>query len=1064
MPIILDAVVSLSIDGTICVWNVSDGICIQRFDNLLPMGCQHIAISQKAIEICVVSGAFAPIYVINIHEGKVIQQIHPCNSFTVGLSFYATQKCAWLFTLDSTGCATYTSMTPTTAKSHKIRLMAPPKGDYVLFAKPNSNYSYLYAATSDTIFIVDLTLPEFPSKQIKTQFPINDIKWIDDYTLGFIQMDGHFSAYQFPKPKSELTHGDVISQLVESSSETINSSIRITTSNFTIEDIVNINDGLLDPFSNNIPQPYHHSNTNDANHFVSNNNEIVMKTNGKAELVEPVISGFGGELVIGFLDTISVVKHDFEECSIHSAFIKAKDKTVTAQCYAWRKGIVSLLIEGTNDGCVNIRFLNQNRKKLKLHHKHSGRIVALYATKNYIFTSGADCLVRVYDMNNRFHLVSTFCHFITPVISFCRTEKKTHTDIDHCVFCITRGSVVSMIDLKDLQNKRVMFGQEGKVKKMWFHPPSKILLIECDSLYFWSLGSSNLESIATGYQKDQFLKNLNSLYVPILPVIKNRNGITLKPLRIGSISFQAPLINVKTVAHSAGDIINANSTANINKLIHLLPNFPFIYELLSDRAKHYIKEQTVPFIDDETKDNTSHSNDNTWVKSKGSYKNLKSGNKNDASQTFNIRNMNAKFTLSFVGCQNIPILFLPSFKLSNKNRWQVSSLASSIILGTRAMFSVAFRNHPMFIKIWTKLFKLDPADVATHVEDFRPPSLFHLMRFIFNCSTDVHDFLLHLVSHYPLESRREWLNKLKESASHFPNYKHLFAFIGCSLAETMLKEISRDQLKEDVNELLEAIESSEVGHYAREMVARELEIFHSSLSKEHLVSIIDKIASNATKNESDGFSLSVFFKKQAVLCLEIAKQKIQKGDTQLSLVFLNEIASMMSKQSIDFNSQIFKQAMEVLLLGFDKLPHIETSNLFKFVDESMPWFTFSQNMHAIAYGQTKGTLNVILLYKNTNLKAEIELAQSMLDTVDFDPSGYLLLVKSITEKKVIVITVEILKGNEEKDKTLLNLKTSFSKVYDQLPNVTWKSERYLEIEDIDTKEILPLNFPAPSQI
>ena len=1073
MPIFLDGIASLSVDGTICLWNVADGICLNKFENILPNGCQHFAISRKAIELCVVSGAFAPVYVVNIQEGKVIQQIHPCNSFISGISFFSTKTCAWLFTIDSTGCATYTTLTPTTATSHKIRLIAPEKGEHILIAQPNFDYSYLFAATCHTIYIINLTTPEFSYHHYHTDNVVLNACWIDDYTVGFIQMDGHFSAYEFPKPPNDpkFSNEYVISKLIDSASDSISSSLKSSDLN---EPDTNINVKLLNPFSNDIPEPLwiHHSPERRA----LENKDVTVITDGNAELFNPLISGYRGKLVIGFDDSISVVDQDFEEYSLSSAFKKTDNKSVTAQCFLKLNDKVVILVEGTMEGKVNVRFLSQNRKKIKLRHSHKGKVVALYAFQNYLFTSGDDCFVHIYSVfpknsQKKFHLVQTLCHFTSPVISFCKATRETGTNINNCIFCVTRENVVSMIDVTDMQNKRVMSGHDGRVKRMWLHPPSKMLLIECNSLYFWSLVSSNLESIITGYKKKQFLDSLGDSYIPISQMHHEKNGMKIYPLAIGSTSFETCMVNVKKISKIVKAKILASPTLPIHYFDLLLPNFPLIYEILPEKVRRYIKKHSAEVAQFEqptptklsSKVNTSSPNISLNQKPSSIF--TSSGNLGFSPMTkvVDISKMKSKFTLSFVGSNMVPTLILPSFKITKKMRWKISPYASSIILSTRTALSAAFMSHIEFKDKWRGLFKLNTNDITKHISNFHSSSIFHILRFVFNCPNEVHAFLLDLISSYPLDLRREWLERLKNSAQQYPYYYDLFTFIGCSLAETMLKEISHSQLNESLKELLETAESDEVGPYAREMIARKFDEYKKApiLSKEKLKSIINKVASNAGKNDSDRFSLSIFFKKIGELCLDIASQKAQKGE-QIAAAFLNEIASVVSEK-VNISNSEFSREMEILLIGLERLPQKDIDKIYKNINQNMQWFSFSAKTHSVAYGEANGNVGIIILNtkKNSFMKTHIEIAKSMCDHVEFDPSGTLLLVQSSKENLTVVLTITTVKSNEDKDKDKLVISTtqSFRKQYKSLPAAKWRSPKYLEIEDPETKEKNPLNFP-----
>ncbi|KAK8891471.1 hypothetical protein M9Y10_028680 [Tritrichomonas musculus] len=1238
LPIILDTVASLSTDGTICLWNVSDGICINKFENLLPNGCQHIAISPKAIELGVVSGAFSSVYVINIFEGIIMQQIRPYNSFVAGIGFYSTLKSSWLFTMDSTGIATYTSLTLSTAKSHKLRLFSPKKP--IFYAKPNSDFTYLLAASANIFYIVSLTVPEFTTYTLETDQPIAQIAWVDTYTAAVLQMNGHFTTFKVTKPKFEtapktqyntlnhpqvsqfnlpkegneethMIHARVISNLLNLSSAPITSSIQTATNYQSVHQISRNTVSNLDPFSNEPPadsspsakpryhtivapsvmnddrvkivppapshfelpdeakehkkkhhhhknkgkdkeqttdtdlngpgsQAPHHKKTNffkrlstkmgiDKKHktihlphhhrkhkhdkqlqtlsafntesvaatttttvFMDNvktyNNDFddqmdeesysdtsesdrsneeeegtddlpKMGIDGNAELRSPCISGFNGGLVIGFDDTISIEKHDFRECSmipkhafenddpseeksestdekseISNESTEDSAQYLTAQCFIWVKKPntryynssrkdknrslistdideepefyyeIAIIVEGYNKGKVQLHYLNQRKEDITLSHSHKGKVVALFTTQKYIFTSGEDCFVHIYEINNEkqvYKYVRTLYQFTSPVVGFYRSEMKTSTIIDHSLFCLTRGSIVSMLDLKTLENKRMMSGHDSHIKDIYFHPASMMLLIECNSLYFWSLASSNLESIVTDQKKFMYLQNIkNSIknndgqFVRIVPVMNYRSGIILHPLKIGSVVFQVPLINLEKLASITRSVVKENLKKPMEDLAKEIPNFHFIYSLFT----------TIGITQDKIDNNNNFAN----------------------------VNKDTQFQIGLVGNKKVVTLLSSECQMTHETIFKTSSLITSMVLATNALFSIAFNGYK----------HIKQASIQNLLEEKLKESdsaIFHLLQYLFGCSTDVHDLVFRTVSQFSVETRRNWMNRLYESKLQFPNYRRAFTLIKCSLAETMIDEISEDEGIADVNDLFEVIDSeSNASPYARRIASKNVDYFVKKLDNDKTGKVdpeiakktkndffnylLLKVAENAPNSEADSNSLYILFKRQPIRVMQKGASYVSEGNIKAGVGFIRQYCAYildyeerLENDDDDDNEDdnLYCSVIKNLIRLFVKLNLDDSAYVYQKLAHKTKRMVYSTTSNVVAFGSISGVVFAGLKYRNSlALVSSLNLKNKPIKSLKFDSKNKMQIAASYvaaskkTEQKTITLTIE----------------------------------------------------------
>ena len=241
-----------------------------------------------------------------------------------------------------------------------------------------------------------------------------------------------------------------------------------------------------------------------------------------------------------------------------------------------------------------------------------------------------------------------------------------------------------------------------------------MLIVECNSLYFWSLASSNLESVVTGHKKFLYLQNFKknitsdeSQYVRIVPVMKYRNGILLQPLKIGSVVFQVPLINLEEFAGYTRSIITENLDKKMVELATEIPNFHFLHSLF--KSIGIAGNQNKHHHDDDDDDD-------------------------DDVQFFKNINENTNFSIGLVGDKKVITLVSSDRQITRDNIFDFSSLVTSSTLAVHALFSIAFSGYK----------DVKPIKFSTSLEQrlkANDSALFYLLQYLFGCSIDVHDFI-----------------------------------------------------------------------------------------------------------------------------------------------------------------------------------------------------------------------------------------------------------------------------------------------------------------------------------
>ena len=1065
IPLFQNTISSLSWDGTVCLWNINDGICVKRYENLLPNGCQKIAMSKTAIEIAVVSGAFTPIYVINVHTGVITQAIRPTSRFVVGLEFYASADSEWLFAMDHNGLASYTSLTPSTATSHKMRIVRPEHK--ILAALPSPDFMYLLVVYSSSWSIVDICFEHWPMTTQKTESPILRACWLTERNIGIVEMDGTFSYWEVPPTRSPHIHADLLKRMTKEH-DVIKSSLETACSmtGQTKVDLAKIREdkeSILDPFLSSDEDKKKKtmssrgSETFDPNEGEEEAAKPILRGHANATLNMPCIAGWDGKPLLGYDDSICIIANDYAEYSLSSGFAhQDRNTAVTAQCLIYNGDEILGLAEGLRNGQIIIRWLRNDKylakvknwkhavfqkkghkanhpKVLNVNTNHCGKVVALFATKRYLFSSGKDCMVHVFSLPD-FALLTTISIFTAPVISFWpgtlgpdwHGPKTKH--VEKNIYLVTKDHVVAVINknigkyCNDREHhsvhhiKRIMAGHDGPVRNIWQSIQAHLLIIECNSLYIWSLLTSNLEAILTGQKKAEFLQGIGKRFVKLGPEQKYKTGVMNWSMRLGSLNFQIPVINVQKLALATRRMFQEHMNDPLSSFLDQVKNLPIIEEVLSEKTRHFFKRQ-------------------------GRYK------------------YKTRFDLEFVGSSMIPTIYVPASRMGRKNHWQISSLVSAMILGTRISLSVGMRFHPSMIEYWKAIFHLNLWEQVESLEDYQRPSLFHLFTYVFGIQDEVHEVLFMLVSRYPEAVRYEWMEKIRKASSVFATLHSTMMLVWCTLATTLISspQLSRDTVQTVVKYLSSVMTSEEIGAFVRELLARGIDVYKDYMTPELTQKVILAIAQNINAdNACDAYSLGVFFKKRLEQFVEAAKDAIKSEKHELIAAFLDEISRQLSGVSGPDSANI-ETLLLLLLRGFCKLTKESASSIMKKVDISLPWFSYNETSRDVIYGNSRGEVRAVIGRPNSVLwTPALKICDTKIERVDLDPSGRMALVVSDEGKRVDFVRVQV---DIKEDKETAELVESLGKTFsDGPPQIQWVSVTVVEFTGADGK-VKRLDWP-----
>ena len=991
-PIVGAAVASLSYDGTVCVWSEIDGICLRQFQQLLPNGCQRIACGKKSIQTAAISGAFPNIYIINIQTGEITQTIRPVSKFAVCLDFYCVKNSEWLFAMDSNGCATYTTLTPTTASSHIIGIH-PIERDSLLAAYPSPDYSFLVLVYQNGYIIVALFDSSFPKYVNSETKNILSVVWLDLTVFGIIFYDGSFHVYTLSPPNKKTNHANVIENISYSKHKpTIKSPFfdmkedKVANYIAAQEKYININTFLTN------------TNTNTKRKFKNQikidkssknyNFNISLWWNGTSNIPFPLISVFKKEFAFAFDDCVILAEKQFQEFYLKDVFNEEKKKKktktdqnqnekgqennnkentedegiITAQCYSFKKKECFALIQGRSNGILTVKYLhNQVKKKLKIRHK--GKVVALCTMKKFLFSSGKDCVLNVFSSEN-FNLLSTYPHFVSPVVSFMALNKKTNTTIDKCLFCLTNDGKISIIDLSTPKTQclYILAGHESPVEHIYFHPPTKLILVKCRSLYFWSMITGNLESIINGNQMYRYIENAKNSLFEVRPLETKKSGINYKFSKFGSLSLRIPDIDILEMTRIISKALVANRNNDLATTFSKIPNIHIYCNLLPSKARK--------FISSETKLDCYHH----------------------------------KYKIGFSGDNSVETIYIGPVK--DNGHWEISPQATATYLSARIALCFALRSHPLIEKNWNKYFKFSIDSIKQKVPNFKFPDLYFMFKFNLNMPLSVHQWVFKIIQE--LQLSEEIKKNIAKAASRgsivFPNHKDILKLLCSTISTSIIDKLDQQEIS-NITQSLNAVQRSNergITRYSCEIVGLNFDKLFKSISNYDV--LLFNLLKEGDYDTNEKNILSFYhFSEIPHGSLNYTREQIEKLDKNSIKFILGNLTEILcdisrvpkgeNKSQVTFTRNEFFDESSLLFVEAAYKYQIDNANQFLTkVSETLPWFFYRQESKTITIGHKSGNISLFKLINGKLYKGEQKISKNnCIYSVTLNQNGNLLV-------------------------------------------------------------------------
>ena len=557
---------SLSLDGTLCIWSTIDGICLAKYENLFPEGCQMM---EAFDEYLAIAGAFPLVYIFNINEGKIVKVLHPTNRYTVALSFIKSKE-VFLFNLDCKGSATYTCVNDET-KTCKVQLTDPNKT--LLQARVSPNFNYLLSLYTNSFVVTNLLVQGFPSITVKFANPMNCV-WVNNTKFTIV-------SYVDPVVTYILIDGSSVTP--EHCEETHTKLISFISG----KDIFDLGPSVQAPQVTK-PEPI----------------QITDNVTINGGTLFTCLTSYKNTTIIGYGDSMFFLPTNKELTNMREAslstFFKEHDDMVTSQCLevsdkscihlpdktTKEEKTIKSIIDGTEKG--NIRITNIKDKTCKeIKGIHNGPIVQICTLEQYLFIAYADFSVVVYDLIKE-KVVHIFQHFISPITLFCMPEKPTNSISDHFLFCLTKKGNISVIDAHDFKRLFAFTGHDGDVQGIYIHPATDMLIVNAKSLYFWSMRTGNLESIVNGNMKYTYLREFEKSLIKVVHFGEAIEGFVFEQLEFGGRSMRVIDVDVKITASKIHDILFDGEHCDLKDIIPNMPNFPLVAEVLTNETLNYI--------------------------------------------------------------------------------------------------------------------------------------------------------------------------------------------------------------------------------------------------------------------------------------------------------------------------------------------------------------------------------------------------------------------------------------------------------------------------------------------
>lgn len=523
---------------------------------------------------------------------------------------------------------------------------------------------------------------------------------------------------------------------------------------------------------------------------------------GESNIPLPLISKFNQDIAFAFDDYIILAKKNYQEfaLSIENSMIekeeedknaqsndkKEEDKCfeVTAQSYYIKDNKIIALIEGNAYGMVTYQSSSGRREGLGKF--HTGRVVAMCTAGDLLFTSGKDCKLNVYSLQLR-KTVNCYSNFVSPVTKFYFPVKKTHTSIDNCVFCSTSDGIISVIDRSNYTSPLfILTSHESQIEKIYFHPPTKLLLVKCRSLYFWSMITGNLESIMNGQQMFKYLDDMKDNLYEVTDEKLQIATPTPYITRFGNFNLRATEIDICDFALQIGSILDSRKKDSLKTAMKSIHNLSFLNNLLSTKTSKILKKE----LD---------------------------------------KKLHKRMNICFSGADSVLTLNLD--KLEKKREWQYSPQVTALLLSVRIALSYALKHHPYFSKpdIWRDIIKADTISIFKKELDIS-----YLIKITLDLDANAHKYIFHMITKmHKYEERQSWLKKIIiiKKNKLFKNYQKFFDLLYIIIKATLFTDLqnSNDSSASDFATYLYNYQSNQRNY--KTFMARELISFHEENAK-----------------------------------------------------------------------------------------------------------------------------------------------------------------------------------------------------------------------------------------
>lgn len=917
-PVVNTAALSLSVEGSIRIWALVDGICVSSYRKLLPEGCTDICVSKSDPQLASVVGSFAAIHVVNIFKGQVLHKITP-TYFVTRTTFIRVKNQEILVSVTPKGyiCIRKSSDWETCVK--RVQIIAP---DEVVQLTNDSEsyivYAYFSPSMSYTLFTLNKGYVLCSNKKPQTNYVkydmefIVDVTWINDHTFVLCEINGKTHAYKVKDPFPKTSFETYINEFlkIQEGSQSVTSSEVITLPGLVSEDL-RIKNTDVD------------SNTKDKQsdkNYLKNLEPLVpyeyITIDDEKKDISLSITSYQDKPVLCSGEHVIVVARDYLEGSLKKCF-KGGSDCITANTIHCKDEKILHLIEGYSNGKILVKGVEQNIER-QCDHRHTRKVTALLTSEEYLFSGGADCKVKIFSMKKKFSLVKEIDIFSAPIVAFALIPKSACEYARNLLLCIDSNNVICIVDIVKLENKFVFSGHYGLIKNIYVHQISPILLVEAGSLYMWSLSSGHLESIIDGQLKYKYLKNHNNRLIELRSSTKFDESYQIRPIILENLSFNVLVVNVKKFFLRLSKLLYDNKTDSQNDVIRKMSSMPLVMELASK---------------------------NLWKK-------LIEGSKYKATG----------LTFCFVGRDESLSIFSPTITLNDESLWTISSAASADLLASEAMFYFVFTEHKLL-----KVFNIiETLDCYKENKGFKFPSVLLLIKYLTQYHNAAFDFIMTVLKKIPLVKKQKDVNRLKVFIDSWPpTIKPHYVFLFGTLIVDILEDTDPNLVVYTVEKLLAYSTGESFFEYSRLLMLHKFDCLLAKLSSGGISceKFLENVASYSIPQIPDALLIRLFGYNKKMF-IDYANKAIAPNEDRRSQCIVGTLLEV--ARSAELPESDVKEILTIVLAGHIHLKDMKpTRILYSDVDkphiiypvsEAGILYYVSKKDFCMAFNDNKGTI------------------------------------------------------------------------------------------------------------